>query len=67
MRAWEIMSDQDVAGLALNEHPDPSPGPGQVLVRMRASALNYRDLSTIESAPAPGLTLTDGPELRRRR
>ncbi|MBM3981269.1 MAG: NAD(P)-dependent alcohol dehydrogenase [Planctomycetes bacterium] len=30
--------------LRVVEHPDPAPGPGQVLVRVRAASLNYRDL-----------------------
>jgi NADPH:quinone reductase-like Zn-dependent oxidoreductase len=32
-------------GLAQRESDTPEPGPGQVLVRLRASALNYADLS----------------------
>lgn len=31
--------------LALEERPDPSPGPSEVVLRMRAVALNYRDLA----------------------
>ncbi len=48
MRAWEIQSDGGVDALALNERGTPEPGPGEVLVRVHASSVNYRDLSTIE-------------------
>ena len=34
--------------MGLAERANSVPGPGQVLVRMRASSVNYRDLSTIE-------------------
>jgi NADPH:quinone reductase-like Zn-dependent oxidoreductase len=52
MRAYEIVSAGGVDALALTPRTDPRPGPGQVLVRMRASSINYRDLTTIE-APEP--------------
>ena len=48
MRAWEIVSDGGIEALALNRRPNPEPGPGQVLVKVGASSINYRDLSTIE-------------------
>ncbi len=48
MRAWEIISDGGVDALALNERPDLEPGPGQVLMKIHASSINYRDLTTIE-------------------
>ena len=34
--------------LRLGELPDPQPGPGELLVRMRASAINYPDVLIIE-------------------
>ena len=47
MRAYEIVSAGGIDALHLAEQPSPEPGPGEVLVRIRASALNYRDLMTI--------------------
>jgi len=55
MRAYEIVSDGGVDALALNSRPTPEPGPGEILLRMRASAINYRDLSTIEEPIARGI------------
>jgi NADPH:quinone reductase-like Zn-dependent oxidoreductase len=48
MRAYEIVSAGGIDALALNQRQTPQPGPGQILVEMRASSINYRDLSTIE-------------------
>ena len=45
MRAYEIAAGSStLEGLRRSERPDPVPSPRQVLVRMRAAALNYRDL-----------------------
>ena len=55
MRAYEIVSDGGVDALALNSRPTPEPGPGEMLLQMRASAINYRDLSTIEEPTARGI------------
>lgn len=43
MRAYELRGN-GVETLTLVERPRPRPGRGQVLVRMRAASLNYRDL-----------------------
>jgi NADPH:quinone reductase-like Zn-dependent oxidoreductase len=43
--------------LRVEERPDPRPGPGQVLLRMRAASLNYRDLRMIEGVYNPRQTL----------
>ena len=55
MRAFEITSADGVDALALNERPAPEPGPGEILVAMKASSINYRDLSTIENPVARGI------------
>ncbi|MCO5986457.1 NAD(P)-dependent alcohol dehydrogenase [Actinoallomurus spadix] len=36
-----------IAGLTVRDHARPEPGRGQVLVRLRASALGYRDLMVL--------------------
>ncbi|MEO8026817.1 MAG: NAD(P)-dependent alcohol dehydrogenase [Bryobacteraceae bacterium] len=42
MRCWELRHF-GLDGLTLANRTDPHPGPGQVLVRVRAASLNYRD------------------------
>ena len=44
MRVFQIEGDWGMANLKLAERPQPEPGPGEVLLRMKASSLNYRDL-----------------------
>ena len=43
----------------LGETADAAPGPGQVLVRMRAASLNYRDLMVATGRYARGAPLPD--------
>lgn len=47
MRAVEIHTAFGLDNLVLTRRPDPRPGFGQVLLRMRAASLNYRDLLTV--------------------
>lgn len=47
MRAIEIRGAFGLDNLILSERPDPRPGPDQVLLRMRAASLNFRDLLTV--------------------
>ena len=57
MKAFQIVGNFGLENLKLVELPDPQPGPGQVLVRMRAAALNYRDLVVIKGGYGPRQTL----------
>jgi len=64
MRAWEIRSFA-LDGLTLTERPDPEPGPGEAVVRMRAVSLNYRDLRMVlgqynPKQPLPLVPCSDG-------
>lgn len=55
MRAYEIIGEGGVDALAMNQRETPQLAANQVLVRVRASAINFRDLSTIENPAARGL------------
>lgn len=44
MRALQAAEPWGLDNLTIVEAPEPTPGPGQVLVRMKAVSLNYRDL-----------------------
>jgi NADPH:quinone reductase-like Zn-dependent oxidoreductase len=57
MKAFQIVGSFGLENLKLVELPDPQPGPGQVLVRMRAASLNYRDLVVIKGGYGPRQTL----------
>jgi NADPH:quinone reductase-like Zn-dependent oxidoreductase len=44
MKVFQIQDDWGLEHLKLASRPDPRPGPGELLLRMKASSLNYRDL-----------------------
>ncbi|XIA67102.1 NAD(P)-dependent alcohol dehydrogenase [Bradyrhizobium sp. TZ2] len=48
MKCYELQGPSGVDGLALVDKPVPQPSAGEVLVRLRAATLNYRDLLTIK-------------------
>lgn len=60
MQAIRIKPGGGVAGLAMVELPDPRPGPGEVVVRVRATSLNYRDLGIARAARDGIIPLSDG-------
>lgn len=65
MRTYELRG-KGLDTLTLVERPVPRPGPGQVLVRMHAASLNYRDLLIANGKygrgdlPYPLVPLSDG-------
>ncbi|MFI7029561.1 NAD(P)-dependent alcohol dehydrogenase [Microbispora rosea] len=44
MRSYHLDSGAGIAGLTIRDHPDPVPGPGQVVVAVRAASLSFREL-----------------------
>jgi NADPH:quinone reductase-like Zn-dependent oxidoreductase len=53
MKAVEVRGSFGLDHLAVTQRPDPRPGHGQVLVRVRAVSLNYRDLLTVQGKYNP--------------
>ena len=63
MQAVRIHEDGGPEVLVLEEVPDPVAGPGEVLVRLRASALNHLDVwirKGLPSVPKPRILGADG-------
>lgn len=65
MRAFEIQESFGLDNLRLAERAEPEPGPGQVLLEMRAMSLNYRDLMMVRGhynprQPLPLIPCSDG-------
>ncbi|MEW6644308.1 MAG: NAD(P)-dependent alcohol dehydrogenase [Pseudomonadota bacterium] len=48
MKSYHFDRPGDVDSLVLRTHDDPTPGRREVLVRLRASSLNYRDIMILE-------------------
>jgi hypothetical protein len=48
MKAYRIERFGSVDGIELRSSDDPRPGPKEVLMRVRASSLNYRDLMVLK-------------------
>jgi NADPH:quinone reductase-like Zn-dependent oxidoreductase len=64
MKLYQLQSHSGLDALTLMEQSDPQPGVGQILVQVRATALNYRDLIIANGQnPAiqyPVIPLSDG-------
>ena len=57
MKVFEIRDNFGIDNLVLAEHPQPLPGCGQILVKVRAVSLNYRDLLVVNGLYNPKLPL----------
>jgi len=60
MQAYQFTPGGGIGGLTPVTLPDPEPGPGDVLVRVRATSLNYRDLLLARNASQVIIPLSDG-------
>src|ERR1700730_14436314 len=65
MKAYEIRDPKGIDSLNLVDRPNPRPGHGDVLIHVRATSLNYRDLAIIRGGLAgmmklPSIPLSDG-------
>ncbi len=65
MKAWQIGPRTGIGGLQLADHPDPEPGPDEILVKVTAAGLNYRDLMVLRGdygtdLPEDRVPLSDG-------
>ena len=63
VQAIRIHEDGGPDVLVLEEVPDPAPAPGEVLIRLRASALNHLDIwirQGLPSVPKPRILGADG-------
>lgn len=48
MQSYRLHAIGSTDGLTVCAEPDPTPGAGEVLVRIRANALNFRDLAILQ-------------------
>jgi NADPH:quinone reductase-like Zn-dependent oxidoreductase len=67
MKAIRIHEDGGPEVLRYEDAPDPEPGPGEVLIRLRAASLNHLDLwirNGLPSVPKPRILGADGAGIR---
>lgn len=65
MKAYQITGTDGLPSLQIMSLPDPTPGAGEVLVRIRAVCLNYRDYMNVMgirgvTGPIPRVPCSDG-------
>jgi NADPH:quinone reductase-like Zn-dependent oxidoreductase len=65
MKAHQITGTDGLSSLQIVTLPQPEPGPGEVLIRVRATCLNYRDYMNVMgikgvTGPIPRIPCSDG-------
>jgi NADPH:quinone reductase-like Zn-dependent oxidoreductase len=61
MKVYEIRDGFGLDALRLADRPEPQPGRGEVLVKVRAASLNYRDLLVVKGVYNPKMNLPRVP------
>jgi NADPH:quinone reductase-like Zn-dependent oxidoreductase len=57
MKVYEIRNGFGIDALSVQQRPEPVPGVGQVVLRVRAVSLNYRDLLVVKGQYNPKMPL----------
>ncbi len=65
MKTYEVKDAFGLENLTLVDRPDPKPGPRQILVKVKATSVNYRDLLLVQGfynpkQPLPIVPFSDG-------
>src|SRR5262245_33937060 len=61
MKVYEIREKFGLDALRRSERPQPQPGPTEVLLKVRAASLNYRDLLVVKGLYNPKMPLPRVP------
>ena len=65
MKSYEVKEAFGIENLTLVDRPDPTPGPKQILVKVKATSINYRDVLLVRGhynprQPLPIIPFSDG-------
>jgi NADPH:quinone reductase-like Zn-dependent oxidoreductase len=60
MKVWEVQSRQGLDALTLVDRPEPEPQAGQILLKIHAASLNYRDLLTVSDGAGEVVAVGEG-------
>lgn len=61
MKVFEIGEQMGLGSLTASERPEPTPGPGEAVLRVRAVCLNHRDLNIVSGTYGPRKPTTRVP------